>query len=125
VNALVSLVSFAVSGIYLSFLLTVVASIVARARGWVPAGSFRLGKWGWPVSIVAVVYLGAMFLDAIYPSGLSSARAFVNLDWITLAVIVVIAVLGVAYLLAARPDRNVERHLEGTVESPEAPAVVT
>ena len=125
VNALVALVSFGVSGIYLSFLLTVIAAIIARARGWQPQGSFRLGKWGWPVSIVAAVYLGAFFLNSVYPSGLSSARAFINLDWITLLVIFLIAVLGAAYLLAARPDRNVERHLEGTVEPPEAPAVVT
>ena len=41
INALVSLVSFGVSGIYLSFLLTVIAAIVARARGWVPEGAFR------------------------------------------------------------------------------------
>src|SRR5205085_8614944 len=70
VNALVSLVSFGVSGIYLSFLLTVIASIIARYRGWVPEGSFRLGRWGWPVSIVAVAYLGAMFVNVVYPSGL-------------------------------------------------------
>src|SRR4029079_2698994 len=36
VNALVALVSFGVSGIYLSFLLTVIGAIVARARGWKP-----------------------------------------------------------------------------------------
>src|ERR1700733_3690477 len=35
-NALVSLVSFATSGIYLSFLLTVIVAALARARGWVP-----------------------------------------------------------------------------------------
>src|SRR6185369_11200548 len=52
-NALVSLVSFGVSGIYLSFLLTVIGAMIARARGWVPEGSFRLGKWGWTVSIIA------------------------------------------------------------------------
>ena len=46
VNALVSLVSFSVSGIYLAFLLTVIAAMVARARGWVPEGAFTLGKWG-------------------------------------------------------------------------------
>jgi amino acid transporter len=119
VNALVSLVSFGVSGIYLSFLLTVIASMVARRRGWVPEGSFRLGKWGWPVSIIGAVYLGAMFVNVVYPSGLSSARAFVNIDWITLLVIVVIAVLGLAYLLLGRPDRNVERHLSGVREAPE------
>lgn len=43
-NALVALVSFGVSGIYLSFLLTVIASLIARSRGWVPAGALRLGR---------------------------------------------------------------------------------
>jgi len=33
---LVSLVSFGVSGIYLSFLLTVIGAGIARMRGWVP-----------------------------------------------------------------------------------------
>ena len=28
--------------------------MIARARGWVPEGSFRLGQWGWIVSIIAV-----------------------------------------------------------------------
>ena len=58
VNALAALVSFGVSGIYLSFLLTVIGAIIARARGWQPEGSFRLGKWTWPVLIIAGGYLG-------------------------------------------------------------------
>src|SRR5689334_9237418 len=62
-NALVALVSFGVSGIYLSFLLTVIASIVARARGWVGEGAFTLGRWAWPVSIIAAGYLGLMLID--------------------------------------------------------------
>jgi len=66
-----------------------------------------------------------MFLNVVYPSGLSSARAYINLDWITLLIIFLIAVVGGAYLLAARPDRNVERHLRREAEPPEAPAVVT
>jgi amino acid transporter len=119
VNALVSLVSFGVSGIYLSFFLTVIGAIVARRRGWVPEGSFQLGRWGWPVTIVAAVYLGAMFLNVVYPSGLSSARAFINIDWITLLVIVVIAVIGAVYLFLARPDRRVAR----SRSAPEAPPV--
>jgi amino acid transporter len=123
VNALVALVSFGVSGIYLSFLLTVIGAIVARARGWRPEGSFQLGKWAWPVLILAGVYLGAMFLNVIYPSGLSSARAFFNIDWITLSVIFVIAVVGAIYLLIARPDRNVQRHLESTAPPPETPPI--
>ena len=100
-----ALVSFAVSGIYLSFLLAVIASIVARARGWVPEGSFRLGRWGWPVSIVALAYLGLMFINVAFPSGLDSGRALLNLDWITLAVIAVIAIVGAIYFVIGRPDR--------------------
>jgi amino acid transporter len=60
VNALVALVSFGVSGIYLSFFLTVIAAIVVRYRDWIPEASFRLGRWGWPASIIAAVYLDAM-----------------------------------------------------------------
>jgi amino acid transporter len=125
VNALVALVSFGVSGIYLSFFLTVIAAIVAKARGWQPEGAFRLGRWSWPVTIIAAAYLGLMLLNVVYPSGLASPRGYFNLDWITLVVIVVIAAVGLVYLLVARPDRKVERHLEGTTQPPEAPPVPT
>jgi amino acid transporter len=125
VNALVALVSFGVSGIYLSFFLTVIASMIARRKGWIPEGSFRLGRWGWPVSIAAAVYLGAMLLNVVYPSGLASPRGYFNIDWITLAVIAVIAVVGLGYLVAARPDRNVERHLIEREAPPEAPPLPT
>src|SRR4029077_2348945 len=116
VNALTALVSFGVSGIYLSFLLTVVGAIIARARGWQPEGAFRLGKWAWPVLILAAGYLGAMFLNVVYPSGLTSARATFNIDWITLLVMVIIAVVGALYLFIGRPDRNVEKHLHDPLE---------
>ena len=69
-NVLVSLVSFGVSGIYLSFLLAVIASIVAHSRGWVAEGAFRLGRWTWPVLIIAVAYLGLMFINIVAPTGL-------------------------------------------------------
>src|SRR6478735_7611406 len=85
-TALYSLISFAVSGIYLSFLLAVIAAIIARLRGWVPEGAFQLGKWGWTVTIIAAAYLGLMLVNVVVPTGLSSGRALFNLDWITLLV---------------------------------------
>lgn len=115
-NVLVSLVSFAVSGIYLSFLLTAIAAVVARARGWVPQGRFRLGRWGWPVSIAAVVYLGLMLLNIVVPTGLSSPRAFFNLDWITLLIMAIITVAGIIVFFAARKGRLAhQRQLEAGV----------
>ena len=116
INALVSLVSFGVSGIYLSFFLTVVGAIVARRRGWVAEGSFRLGRWGWPVLILAAAYLGLMLANVVAPTGLSSPRGYFNLDWITLLVIAVIALVGAVYLFLARPDRHVQRHLHDALE---------
>ena len=115
-NVLVSLVSFGVSGIYLSFLLTVIAAIIARARGWVPEGSFRLGRWGWPVTIIACAYLGLMLVNIALPTGLGSPRAYFNLDWITLTVIAVIGLVGALYFLIGRPDRGVARHVHDELE---------
>ncbi|HZS30845.1 MAG TPA: amino acid permease [Gaiellaceae bacterium] len=123
VNALFALVSFGVSGIYLSFLLTVIGAMIARRRGWVPEGSFQLGKWGWTVSWIAAVYLGLMLVNVVYPSGLSSGRGLFNYDWITLAVMVVIAVVGAAYFFAARPDRKISTHRHEAATPPEAPPV--
>lgn len=117
VNGLVTLVSFGVSGIYLSFLMAVIASIVARARGWIPEGKFTLGKWGWTVSIIAVAYLGFMLVNVVLPTGLDSPRAYFNLDWITLSVMFVIFVVGLIYFLIARPDRGVGTHLHDDLEA--------
>jgi amino acid transporter len=115
-NVLVSLVSFGVSGIYLSFLLTVIGAAVARSRGWVPEGSFTLGRWGWPVTILALGYLGLMFVNIVAPTGLTSPRAFFNLDWITLFVMAIITAVGVVLYLLARPSRAVGRHLQDALE---------
>jgi amino acid transporter len=116
-NALLALVSFAVSGIYLSFFLTVIASMIARARGWVPEGAFRLGRWGWVVSIIAASYLGLMFINIGFPSGITSPREYFNYDWITLGVMFVIAVVGAVYFVIGRPDRGVAQHVHDELEA--------
>ncbi len=119
INALYALVSFGVSGIYLSFLLTVIGAMIARRRGWVPEGSFQLGKWGWTVSTIAAVYLGAMLLNVVYPSDIGTGRAVFNYGWITLGVMVIIALVGALYFVLARPDRKIAAHrAEAHVEAP-------
>jgi amino acid transporter len=117
VNALVALVSFGVSGIYLSFLLTVIGAAIARSRGWVPEGHFQLGRWGWPVTIISLAYLGLMFVNVVAPTGLDSPRAYFNLDWITLLVIAIVAVIGAAYFFVVRPDRQVGHHVHDEQEA--------
>ncbi len=120
VNGLTALVSFGVSGIYLSFLMTVIAAIVARRRGWVPQGRFQLGKWAWTVTILAALYLGLMLLNVVFPSGITSPRAIFNIDWITLVVMFIIVAVGGLYLLFGHPDRLVAKHISDSEETPAA-----
>ncbi len=110
VNALYALVSFGVSGIYLSFFLTVLGSFIARRRGWRPSGSFTLGKWGMPVTVTGLLYLGVMFVNICWPSSLASGRALFNYGWITLLIMAVIVIIGALYEVLARPDRRIAQH---------------
>jgi amino acid transporter len=110
VNALFALVSFGVSGIYVSFLMVTVAALIARLRGWKPAGRFRLGKWAYPVNIIAILYGAAMLVNVVVPTGLNSPRSVLfNYDWMTLVVVFVIVVIGALYFLVVRPQRNISR----------------
>jgi amino acid transporter len=107
INALFILVSFGVSGIYLSFMMVVFAVLVARARGWRSSG-FSLGAWALPVYLGAALYGTLMLINILLPSGLNSPRgALFNYDWMTLVVLVGIMVVGGIYFLAVRPDRRI------------------
>jgi amino acid transporter len=118
VSALTALVSFGVSGIYLSFLLTVIGAIVARSRGWVGEGQFTLGRWAWPVNIVAAAYLAIMVVNVVAPTGLDSPRgALFNLDWVTLTVMVVITLVGLVAYMTARPSRSIGEHIHDVQEA--------
>lgn len=105
VNALYALVSFSTSGIYLAFFLTVLGALVARSRGWRPAGVFTLGRWGPAVAATGAIYLGLMLLNIVWPSPLASGRAVFNYGWVTLLVMTAIVGIGAVYYVAARRGR--------------------
>ena len=110
--------SFGVSGIYLSFLLTVIGAIVARSRGWQAEGPFTLGRWAWPVTLIAAGYLGIMFINVVAPTGLTSPRgALFNLDWVTLFVMFVIALVGLLAYVVAKPWEAIGRHVHDDLEA--------
>jgi amino acid transporter len=107
VNALYALVSFATSGIYLAFLLTVFGALAARLRGWKPSGAFTLGRWGMAVTIAGAAYLLLMLLNIVWPGPLSGGRALFNYGWVTLLVMAAIVGIGGLYEALARPDRSI------------------
>lgn len=94
--------AFAVLGIYFAFQSVVLASLLARFKGWKPAGPFSLGAWGLIVNVVALVYgVAAMFLLA-WPG---TSGDFLT-DWIVLVGLALVVVTGVIYMMIARPGRT-------------------
>jgi amino acid transporter len=67
-DALLTIVSFAVAGIYISFQMIVAAALFARIRGWRPAGPFTLGRWAFLVNVLALVYGVAAIIDIFWPT---------------------------------------------------------
>jgi amino acid transporter len=119
VNALFILVSFGVSGIYLSFMMVVFAVLVARARGWRSRG-FSLGRWALPVYLGAAAYGTLMFINIVAPTGVDSPRgALFNYDWMTLFVLVAIMVVGGIYFAIARPDHRIASRLPSEIPAEE------
>ncbi len=103
-NAVATIISFASVGIYIAFQMVVASALIARARGWRPAGAFRLGPWAWPVNIAALVYGLAAIVNMSWPRSPSDPW-YSNYGVILTSLGVI--VLGAVYMLAARPyDRG-------------------
>jgi amino acid transporter len=90
-NQVARVIAWATVGVYIVYQMVVVASMVARARGWPhERAQFNLGRWGWPVSIVALVYGLIMIVNLSWPRTPGSPMYDDYLVPISLAVIVVI-----------------------------------
>jgi amino acid transporter len=99
-DALTKIISFAALGIYLGFQMVVLAALRARLRGWVPAGSFRLGRWGLPLNVAALVYGVAAMVNMAWPR--TPELPWYD-NWIVLLSAVLVVGAGLVYMLAARP----------------------
>jgi len=63
-----TLIAFGTAAIYVSFLMTAVAALIARTRGtWVPAGAQRIGRWGLVVNVLAVAWLAFETVNIAWP----------------------------------------------------------
>jgi amino acid transporter len=66
-DAIATIISFAAIGIYISFQMIVLAALLARVKGWRPAGPFTLGAWGWLVNLVALAYGVGAIINILWP----------------------------------------------------------
>ena len=109
-TAIGSLITFGTAAIYCSFLLLATAALVARLRRtWIPAGHVRLGRTGTVVNALAVAWLAFETINIAWPR---AAFAPLGAPWYQLwaapMVVGAIAVIGLAYLVIAAPQRRLD-----------------
>jgi len=69
-----------------------------------------MGRWGYAVIILGLVYGIAMLVNIVIPTGVSSPRgALFNYGWLTLLIMALIVVIGAVYFAIARPQRRFAR----------------
>jgi amino acid transporter len=100
------IITFATVGIYLGFQAVVLAAIIARRRGWVPAGKFTLGRWGMTVNVLALIY----GVSAIIILSLKTPAATDDFfdKWLVPVSAGVVALIGLIWMLVARPTVKVQ-----------------
>jgi len=107
----VAIIAIAATGmIYLSYLFGSVALVRARLRGWpTKPAPFSLGRWGLPLSALAILYGGGMLLNMAWPrvaTNPTPSQTGLALDFhwnwlnhrpVLWTVLVVIVIVGAAY----------------------------
>jgi amino acid transporter len=99
-NAIKTIIIFGSVGIYIAFQLIVLGALLARARGWVPSGKFRLGTWAWPVNVAALVFGVGAIVNLMWPRSPDDPWYFNYGMLLTTAIVIG---TGMLYMVLARP----------------------
>jgi len=116
--AIARVTAWATAGTYIAYQMVVFGGLIARAKGW-PTGKayFNLGKWGWPVNIIALVYGVFMIINLVWPR--TPDAAWYD-NYLVIASLVVVVIAG-AIIYAIQKARGVD--LSATIhEIDESPA---
>lgn len=107
-TAVGSLIAFGTAAIYVAFLLTALAALIARVRGsWIPRGAVSLGRAGLAINALAVAWLAFETVNIAWPrKSLAPPGAPVYQVWAAPIFLALVAVVGIAYLLVAKPQRR-------------------
>jgi amino acid transporter len=94
-DAITQVISFATAGIYTSFHIVTGGALYARLKGWKPAGSFTLRRWGMLVNVLALAFGIVMTVNLVWPRSPDAPWYF---NYINLLSVLLIFVLGLAHL---------------------------
>ncbi|MBI3299922.1 MAG: amino acid permease [Elusimicrobia bacterium] len=101
-DAVNTIISFAAIGIYIAFQMVVASALIARLKGWKPAGKFTLGSLGTPINVAALVYGTGAVVNMIWPRSPNDPW-YVNYAMLVTTAFVVLT--GLAYLTMGKPHR--------------------
>ena len=118
-DAIATIISFAAIGIYISFQMIVLGALIARAKGWRPAGPFTLGSRGLLVNGLALAYGVGAIVNILWPRSPNDPW-YVN--YAMLVTTIGVLVLGGFYMVVAKPYEHGhapagDAHNLGTVKS--------
>lgn len=126
-DAIATIISFAAVGIYISFQMVVLGALLARAKGWRPAGPFTLGGWGSTVNFIALAYGVSAIVNILWPRPQTP-----NDPWYAsygmLVTTVGVMIVGAVYMMTAKPYErgnapSGDAHLLRSASQPVASAV--
>src|SRR6266446_4381486 len=95
-DAIATIISFAAIGIYISFQMIVLGALIARAKGWRPAGPFTLGTRGWLVNGLALAYGIGAIINILWPRSPNDPW---YVDYAMLVTTIGVLVLGGLYMV--------------------------
>jgi len=86
--------AWATAGTYIAYQMVVLGGLIARGKGWPKDRAyFNLGKWGWPVNIIALVYGVFMIINLSWPRTPTAAWYDNYIVAVSLVVVVVVGVI--------------------------------
>ncbi|WP_017348762.1 amino acid permease [Pantoea sp. A4] len=101
VDAATQIISFTTTGVYVSFQMVVIVSLIAGLKGWQADGAFRLGSWSTLVKSIALLFGIVSIVNLAWPRT-PDASWYVN--WNILLSVSVIFFLGLVQM--SRLKRN-------------------
>jgi amino acid transporter len=102
-GALATIASYCTAGIYISFQMVVGAALYSRLRGWKPQGKFALGRLGYGINIVALLYGISTIINILWPRG-PVDHWYTHFEILTTVAVVVGS--GALYMTLGRPHEN-------------------
>ena len=96
--------AWATAGTYIAYQMVVFGGLVARSKGWPKDRAyFNLGRWGWPVNIIAFAYGVFMIINLAWPRQ-STTWLDTYIVMLSLAVVVVVG----AIVFAVQRSRGID-----------------